>query len=75
MSGSSHKITLTRLLDKIKGGWLDFDKAIATPDMMPKVGPIAKISAGTPVELTVALQYCVPRCVPEESTSMSSMIR
>ena len=31
------------MVEKIKGGWLDFDKAIATPDMMPKVGPIAKI--------------------------------
>jgi large subunit ribosomal protein L1 len=31
------------LVERIKGGWLEFDKAIATPDMMPKVGPIAKI--------------------------------
>lgn len=31
------------LVQKIQGGWLDFDKAIATPDMMAKVGPIAKI--------------------------------
>lgn len=31
------------LVQKIQGGWLDFDKAIATPDMMPKIGPIAKI--------------------------------
>lgn len=31
------------LVEKIKEGWLDFDKAIATPDMMGKVGPIAKI--------------------------------
>ena len=31
------------LVQQIQGGWLEFDKAIATPDMMPKVGPIAKI--------------------------------
>ncbi len=31
------------LVAKIQGGWLEFDKAIATPDMMPKIGPIAKI--------------------------------
>jgi len=31
------------IVEKIKGGWLGFDKVIATPDMMPKVGPIAKI--------------------------------
>jgi large subunit ribosomal protein L1 len=31
------------LVEKIQGGWLDFDSAIATPDMMGVVGRIARI--------------------------------
>lgn len=31
------------LVTKIQGGWLDFDKAIATPDMMAVVSKVAKI--------------------------------
>ena len=31
------------LVKKIEGGWLEFDTAIATPDMMGKVGKLGKI--------------------------------
>ncbi|MES2855870.1 MAG: 50S ribosomal protein L1 [Bdellovibrionota bacterium] len=31
------------LVAKINGGWLDFDKAIATPDMMATVSKVAKV--------------------------------
>ncbi len=31
------------LADKIKGGWTDFDVAVATPDMMRVLGPLGKV--------------------------------
>jgi large subunit ribosomal protein L1 len=31
------------IVDKIKGGWLEFDALIATPDMMGKVGQLGKV--------------------------------
>jgi large subunit ribosomal protein L1 len=31
------------VVEKIKGGWLEFDRVIATPDMMGSVGKLGKI--------------------------------
>jgi len=31
------------VVEKIRGGWLDFDRVIATPDMMGSVGKLGKI--------------------------------
>ena len=34
---------IDELIEKIQGGWFDFDAAVATPDVMAKVGRIGKL--------------------------------
>jgi large subunit ribosomal protein L1 len=41
-AGADH-VGSDELVEKIKGGWLEFDRAVATPDMMGAVGKIGKI--------------------------------
>ena len=42
-SASADFVGGDELVKKIEGGWLDFDTAIATPDMMGKVGKLGKV--------------------------------
>jgi large subunit ribosomal protein L1 len=41
-AGADH-VGAEELVQKIQDGWLDFDAVVATPDMMPLVGRIARV--------------------------------
>lgn len=41
-AGADH-VGMDELVEKIQGGWLDFDVAVATPNVMAKIGRIARV--------------------------------
>ena len=51
------------LIKKIEEGWLEFDTAIATPDMMGKVGKLGKTLMPNPKSGTVVAPSDLPRVI------------
>jgi large subunit ribosomal protein L1 len=43
LDGGADHVGNDELIEKIKSGWFEFDKAVATPDMMGTVGKIGKL--------------------------------
>src|SRR4030066_1478207 len=43
LDAGADMIGTDEIIEKIKGGWFEFDRVIATPDMMGAVGKIGKI--------------------------------
>ncbi|MFQ5873908.1 MAG: 50S ribosomal protein L1 [Dehalococcoidia bacterium] len=68
-AGADH-VGADDLVKKIEGGWLEFDTAIATPDMMSKIGKLGKILGRrglmpNPKSGTIAQPADIPKAISE----------
>jgi large subunit ribosomal protein L1 len=43
LAAGADEVGADELIDKVSKGWVDFDAAVATPDMMGKVGKVARV--------------------------------